>query len=76
MHKRKPYKIHRQYLRKDKRAIITQWRLSSHTLNVEKGRHTSPKKHLESRENAKPVQRTPWMKIKYFYTVPATNLSE
>ena len=34
--------IYGQFLREDKRVIITRWRLSSHSLQVEKGRYTSP----------------------------------
>ena len=34
--------IYGQFLREDKRIILTKWRLSSHSLNIEKGRYTSP----------------------------------
>ena len=34
--------IYNQYLREDKRIVISKWRLSSHSLNVEKGCYTSP----------------------------------
>ena len=34
--------IYYQFLREDKRILITKWRLSSHNLNIEKGRYTSP----------------------------------
>ena len=34
--------IYGQYLREDKRIIITKWRLSSHNLKIETGRYTTP----------------------------------
>ena len=34
--------IYNQFLREDKRIIISKWRLSSHSLSIEKGRYTSP----------------------------------
>ena len=34
--------IYNQFLREDKRIIISKWRLSSHSLHIEKGRYTSP----------------------------------
>ena len=34
--------IYGQFLREDKRIMITKWRLSSHSLRIEKGRYTSP----------------------------------
>ena len=34
--------IYGQFLREDKRIILSKWRLSSHGLNIEKGRYTSP----------------------------------
>ena len=42
--------IYYQFLREDKRILITKWRLSSHNLNIEKGRyisyHSSRRKNL------------------------------
>ena len=34
--------IYGQFLREDKRIVLTRWRLSSHKLRIEEGRHTSP----------------------------------
>ena len=34
--------IYNQFLREDKRILISKWRLSSHSLHIEKGRYTSP----------------------------------
>ena len=34
--------VYGQYLREDKRIIITKWRLSSHNLKIETGRYTTP----------------------------------
>ena len=34
--------IYGQFLREDKRVVLTRWRLSSHKLNIEEGRHTTP----------------------------------
>ena len=41
--------VYGQYLREDKRILITKWRLSSHNLHVERGRYTSPKTPREER---------------------------
>ena len=34
--------IYEQFLREDKRIIITKWRLSSHNIKIETGRYTQP----------------------------------
>ena len=34
--------IYGQFLREDKRAVLTRWRLSCHSLQIERGRYTSP----------------------------------
>ena len=33
--------IYGQFLREDKRVVLTRWRLSSHKLNIEEGRHST-----------------------------------
>ena len=45
--------IYGQFLREDKRAAITKWRLSSHDLHIETGRYTSPITPREARTCSK-----------------------
>ena len=41
--------LYGQFLREDKRIIITKWRLSSHDINIETGRYTTPSTPREDR---------------------------
>ena len=41
--------LYGQFLREDKRVIITKWRLSSHNIKIETGRYTTPSTPREDR---------------------------